>query len=90
MYDLVLQLGQTLRDSRPTCDDRNNYYPPLINLSKDNQDILEKKIMDLTKRISKYLDGCGMRMPKPLWQYERSNPDSHISSSQFKYADLVV
>ena len=90
MYDLVQELGATLRDSRPTYDDKDNYVSPKIELSKDAQVSLESKIRSLTLRSSRYLDQCGMKPNRPLWHYDRKNPETHISAPEFKYGHLVA
>lgn len=89
MYDLVQQLGQTLCDSRPTYTDNGSYIATKIELSHDAQTVLENKIKSLTQRSSRYLDQCGMRPYKPLWHYDRKNPETHASSPEFKYAHLL-
>ncbi len=89
MYDLVQELGATLRDSRPTYDENDNYVSPKIELSKDAQILLESRIRSLTLRSSRYLDQCGVRPNRPLWHYDRKNPETHISAPEFKYGHLV-
>ncbi len=89
MYDLIQQLGQTLRDSRPTYDENEQYVAPTVELSKDAQTVLENKINLLIKRISKYLDQCGLKPEKPLWHYDRKNPETHASERDFKYGHLL-
>ncbi len=89
MYDKVQELGILLRDSQPTYDDIGNYFAPKSLLSKDTQSGLEVRIKSLCQRSNKYLDQCGMRMPKPLWHYDRKNPETHKSAPQFKYAHLI-
>lgn len=89
VYDLVHELGARLRDSRPTYDERLNYYPPKIHLDKGEQDMLETRIKTLMQRNSKYLDQCGMKMRKPLWYYDRKNPETWASDPAFEYGHLV-
>lgn len=90
MYDFVHELGRALRDARPTYDDLGNYYAPKIEMSTADQQTLESKIKSLTQRSSKYLDQCGVRPNKPLWNYDRKNPETHISAPEFKYGHLVA
>lgn len=90
MYDSVHELGRKLNDSRPHYDELGNCFAPKIELSKEAQNNLESQLISLAQLGSKYLDQCGMRMPKPLWRYERKKPETHWSDPQFKYAHLVA
>lgn len=86
---MVHSLCQTLRDSRPTYDDRGRCFAPKIELTKDAQDIIETNIRKLLVKTSRYLDHCGIKPHKPLWHYDRKNPETHESASEFKYGHLV-
>lgn len=89
MYDMVQELGRTLRDSQPTYTDNGGYIAPKTELSKDAQSILENKIKSLSQKSGHYMDQCGMRMPKPLWHYDRKNPETWISDPSFKFGHLL-
>lgn len=88
-YDFVQQLGTTLKDSRPTYDEDGNYFAPKLELSKEAQLVLEDKIRKLILKNNRYLDQCGMKPNKPLWHYDRKNPETHMSAPEFKYWHLV-
>lgn len=88
MYQLVQSLGKTLQDGRPTYTEKGSYIRPLNELSKAAQDILEKEIKANLLKCNKYLDQCGMSVPKSLWHYDPKNPETHASAPEFKYAHL--
>ena len=88
-YYLVNELGSTLRDARPTYTDDGDYIAPKIEMSREDQATLESKIASLCQRSGKYLDQCGLRMPRPLWVYDRKNPETHASAPEFKYRHLM-
>ncbi len=88
-YDAIHILGKALRDSRPTYTDIGDYIYPVAPLSPQVQDELESDIKTLSQRCNRYLDQCHMRMPKPLWHYDRKNPETHASAPEFKYGHLV-
>ena len=89
MYDLVQELGQTLHDSRPTYTELGDYIAPKITLPREHQAMLEDEIHSTMQRCNSYLDRCGMRIPKPLWVYDRKNPETHASAQEFKYRHLM-
>lgn len=89
IYNRVHALGKMLADSKPTHDDLGNYIAPVAALGKDTQMNLEFEIRELTQRSNRYLDQCGLKMPKPLWHYDRKNPETHISAPEFKYGHLL-
>jgi hypothetical protein len=89
IYDLVNELGRTLRDSQPTYTDDGSYIAPKINLTKDAQLNLEDKIKSLTQKSCTYMDQCGLKMPRPLWHYDRKNPETHASAPEFLYGHLL-
>lgn len=89
MYDMVHSLTKTLRDSRPTYDDKGKAIAPKIELTKDAQYILESNIRKLVVKTGRYLDHCGIKPNKPLWHYDRKNPETHMSAPEFKYGHLV-
>lgn len=88
-YDKIHALGQMLRDSRPTYTEKGSYIAPICELSKDAQHELESQIQSLSQRCGRYLDQCGMRMPKPLWYYDRKDPKTWRSHESFKYGHLL-
>lgn len=88
-YDLVHELGRTLRDSRPTTDGYGNVFPPKIALRKKAQNALDHNITTLLQRSAAYLDHAGIRMPKPLWYYDKENPETHQSSREFLYGHML-
>lgn len=89
MYDKVHALGKMLRDSRPTYTDKGDYIAPATELSKSCQSELESQIQSLMQRSNKYLDQCGLRMPKPLWHYDRKDPKTWPWHESFKYGHLL-
>lgn len=89
-YNKVHTLGRMLRASRPTFDDEGDYIAPETYLSKSAQGNIEFEIRTLMQRNNRYMDQCGLRMPKPLWHYERDNPKTHMSSREFQYGHLVA
>jgi len=90
IYDKVHGLGRMLRDSRPTYDDAGNYYAPKTELSKDAQIELEFQIKTWMERNTRYLNQCGMKPKRPLWHYDRKNPETHASAKEFKYGHLMA
>lgn len=90
MYNTIQELGATLKDSMPTYDKAGNAFPPKLEITKDAQQVLEAKIKSLTLRCSRYLDHCGMKMPKPLWYYDKSDAKTHFSHNSFKYGHLLT
>ncbi len=90
MYDQVQELGKILRNSRPTYTEEGKPISPVNHLSEAAQEALESEIATIMKRTSKYLDQCGMRAKKPLWVYDKSNPETHISSLEFKFGHLIA
>ncbi len=89
MYDKAHGLGKILRDSFPTYDNEGKYYPPKTILSRIEQKDLEFDIKTLVQRSSQYLKQCNMKMPKPLWNYDRKNPETHASALEFKFGHLL-
>lgn len=90
IYDKVHGLGRMLRDSRPTYDEHGNYYAPKAALSKDAQTELEFQIKNWIEKSNRYLNQCGMKPKRPLWHYDRKNPETHASAPEFKYGDLMA
>ena len=90
IYNKVHALGKMLRDSRPTYDALENYIEPKYPLTREYQAKLESDIKTLTERSNRYLDQCGLRMPKPLWHYDNKDPGSWISDPKFRYGHLVA
>jgi hypothetical protein len=88
MYDAAHELGVKLKNSRPTYDEDYNYYPPISPLTRGQQASLEDRIQIIMEKNNQYLDQCDMKMPKPLWVYDRLKPDTHRSSKHFKYDHL--
>lgn len=89
MYFAVHKLGRMLNDSRPTYTPSGAYIAPLTELSKGSQDLLDNEIKVLMQKSSKYLDQCGIKPKKPLWHYDRKNPETHASAPEFKYKHLL-
>ena len=84
-YDRVKELGQRLRDSKIDADGN----PPLIDISRTEQDDMQTEIDNLMKRSALYLNVCEMKPRKPLWHYNRLDQTTWLSSEKFKYAHLV-
>jgi hypothetical protein len=89
MYDKVHDLGNTLKNSRPTRTDSGKLIAPRIELSKGAQAELETQINNWIEKVKRYLDHCNMRPRKVLWHYDRKNPETWASSPQFKYTHLM-
>ncbi len=90
IYFKVNELGKMLRDSRPTYTENGSYVAPVTALNKEWQCWAESEIKSMTQRSGMYLDQCGLRMPRPLWHYDRKNPETWISDPSFQYGHLVV
>lgn len=89
IYFKVNELGKTLRDSRPTYTENGNYIAPVAALNSEWQAWAESEIKSLTQRSGKYLDQCGLKMPRPLWHYDRKSPETWISDPSFKFGHLL-
>lgn len=68
-------------------------------INADNQKIdvsMEKRINlmceqdSLIRKSNAYLDSCGMKMPKPTWEYKRDDETTHKSHEYFAYSHLVI
>jgi len=90
IYDKVHQLGRMLQDSHPTHDADGNYHEPKIPLGKLAQIELEIKIDAWLERNTCYLNLCDKKPAKPLWKYDRNDPQTHASSKDFKYTYLMT
>lgn len=90
MYDNVHILGKMLKDSRPGYDEEGNPAMPKTNLSKSAQDGIETDIRGIIERSKYYLNQCGLRIPKPLWKYNREDPTTQASSPEFQYQHLIT
>ncbi len=88
-YDKVHALGQTLHNGRPTYNEFGGYIEPVAELSREAQMALESQIKTLTQRSSRYLDQCGIRPYPRLWKYDSKNPETQMSSPEFKYGHLI-
>ena len=73
----------------PTYDEEGEYIAPKKELRKDAQDELQSQIKSLIGLSNRYLDHCGMKPRKPLWHYDRKNPETQVSSPEFKYGHLM-
>ena len=90
IYDKVQELGEVLKDSLPGHDNKGNTFPPKTVLTEGAQSILQSEIKVLIKESETYLDKCGKKKSKPLWYYDRKNPETHASSANFKYKNLIA
>lgn len=90
MYDKIHEVGATLNDSRPTYTERGDYIEPLTQLSKDEQNALEKELRFRIRQVRKYLDYCKYRLPTPLWWYDPHDKKTHASSPKFRHEHLVI
>lgn len=88
-YDKTQSLGLALKNSLPTIDEDKGCFPPLNPLTMDEQKEIESKIKGLCEQCSRYMDMCGMYMPKALWNYDKNDPSTWISSPTFKYHYLL-
>ena len=89
LYDMVKELSITLRDSQPTYTEFGSYIAPKIELSKAEQASMESQIKTLTQKSGHYMDQCGLRMPQPLWKYDKHDPKTWASEPSFKYGHLL-
>jgi hypothetical protein len=70
IYFKVQYLGQMLKDALP---DRQG-YPAIAPLNKAERILLKEEIKTLIEEIIRYMDQCGLIMPKPLFEVTRINP----------------
>ena len=89
MYDKAHQIGELLHDARPTYTEKGDYIPPVTLVSKDIQEGWEWDIENTVKKSARYLDHCGLKMPKPKWYYDRKDPKTWASHESFKYGHLL-
>jgi hypothetical protein len=90
LYDKVQVLGTKLRDSRPSYGENEEYIPPKNFLTKEAQNGLEWQIYNLTELADRYLDQCDLKMPKPLWHYDKKDPKTWASHESFQYGELLT
>ncbi len=84
-YNRINELGQQVKDSLP--DYKGN--PPLFPLDRASREELKEEIKVLTLKNSRYMDKCGMRMPRPLWEFSRQDKSTWFSDSAFAYKHLL-
>lgn len=85
IYDRVHAIGQLLKDSRIDKDGN-----PAVNpLGYDTKRNLDAEIINLLDRCNDYLDSCNMRLPEPLWHYDKEDPKTHASHESFKYGHFL-
>lgn len=90
MYDKIHQLGHTLRDSRPTCNEYGESIPAVASLYPWERAMIETEIKSIINKCSQYLDATGNRLPKPLWYYDRKDKQTCASHESFKYGHLLT
>lgn len=88
-YDKVQELSNILRDSKSALDEKGDVIPPKNVISNKECRMIENRIEALLQRCSQYLDQCGMLIRPPLWRYDPKNPETHSSSTKFKYGHLL-
>lgn len=84
-YDEVQRLGKLLKDSR--IDEFGS--PPVHDLSDQEQKDLEAEIKFISARCNKYLDSTYMKPRPPLWNYDRTDERTWLSSPKFAYRNLI-
>lgn len=89
LYVKVHYLGKILRASRATYTQTGLKIAALHELSSKDEHHLQWELNNTLKQSSKYLKHCGITMSQPLWHYERTNPETHASSPEFKYSHLT-
>lgn len=85
MYYKVKEISYMLKQSRPDSDGNPAPFP----LPREDRLDLESQIDDLMKKSDQYLDACGRRCPKPLWNYNVKDVRTWPSHESFKYAHLL-
>jgi hypothetical protein len=88
-YDNTQYIGKMLNDARTTIDDNKVVHPPISYLNIDVKYSLENDIQDITKKCSRYLDACGLYMPRALWGYDHEDSTTWASHESFAYKHLL-
>lgn len=89
IYDTVYKFGKMLKDSRPTIDEKKVCHPAIAPISLETQRIIEEEIEKLIVKCKFYLDAIGLRMPAPLWHYDKDDPKTWASDPSFKFGHLL-
>lgn len=89
MYDQVQELGKLIKASTGHYDKEGHYVEPEMIISNEYRKEVLGEIESLLQRNNRYLTQCGLRRPRPLWQYYVDKPETHASSKKFKYAHLI-
>ncbi len=84
-YNRVKELGARLKDSKHDADGN----PPLIDISRTEQDDIQIEINTLMRKSAFYLNATNMMPWRPLWHYNRADQSTWISSPKFKFGHLV-
>ena len=89
IYNTVHDLGQMLKDSKPTYGYMDEYIEPKIRLSKAMQEEIEISIDKLLKESDSHLDKSGIKCAEPLWLYNLKDPRTWPGHESFKYNHLL-
>ncbi len=89
IYDKVQFLGQIIKDSNESLDDRGRPLPALYPISKDTRNSIEEEIKWLVIKSNTCLDAAEMRTKKPLWKYDKFDPTTWLSHETFRFMHLL-
>lgn len=87
-YDAVHRMGNILKDSYPSRDERGSFIPPKSPLSRDMQIKIEKGIERHLRKSSLILNASGLLPHKSLWIYDRNDKKTWASHNSFIYDHL--
>lgn len=63
--------------------------PEGMRLSRDTVGLYHMEIQDLTDRVKRYLDGCGVTLPRTPWNYSQVDRGTWPSHESFRYGHLL-
>ena len=88
IYHQVHAMGKLLKDSLPTVGRRGKAVAAVAPLTEEMQKNLEQHIKILMKKKCSYMDSCGMKIPPPLWVYDKDDKGTWYSEPEFRYRHL--
>lgn len=88
-YDRIQVLGQHLKNAQPYRDRSRVWHDAPCPLDTYEQIAIQKQVDAITPLVSTYLDSCNMRMPAPLWDFDREDPSTWESDASFKFRHLM-